>query len=67
MKWWEYDMGLHTDQCYVLKQVCYNCHHGSHQKCKGNRYFRKNEEGNGKTICECDTCKTINMYRERGI
>jgi hypothetical protein len=60
-------MGLYTDQSYVLKQVCYNCHHGSHQKCKGSRYFRKNEEGSGKTICECDTCKTINIHRERGI
>ena len=60
-------MGLYTDQSYALKQVCYNCHHGSHQKCKGSRYFRKNEEGKGKTICECEACKTLNMYKEIGV
>ena len=64
---WESNMGLYTDQSYILKQVCYNCHHGSHQKCKGSRYFRKHEGGKGKTVCECDVCKTLNMYKERGI
>jgi len=59
-------MGLYTDQLYVLKQVCYNCHHGSHQKCNGTRYFRRMEEGSGKTNCECESCK-INTYMGREI
>jgi len=60
-------MGLYTDQSYALKQVCYNCHHGSHQKCSGVRYYRRTEGERGKTKCECEGCRVLLMHKERGL